>query len=168
MKMTMDIEEKSPKTEKQLKPKKLSKKLGYLAIGASILITALIVAIRIGISYHGDPGDVAGPTVAEAKTLSEDKVEEEATIVIPATESVSAEDIKTPDTGESGDASGIDHWHFYNNDLQSDGEKLNDYDFGPNPILENISLDKVKDAIKGKKASDTVKVEDIIEMLDVE
>lgn len=57
-------------------------------------------------------------------------------------------------------------WHYYNLDIQDDGIKENDYNFGPNPILDNISLDKVKTAVKGKKASDTIKVEEIVEMLD--
>ncbi len=59
-------------------------------------------------------------------------------------------------------------WHFYNLDLQDDDDKLNNYNFGPNPILENVSLEKVKAAIKGKKASDSVKVQEIIEMLNVD
>ncbi len=57
-------------------------------------------------------------------------------------------------------------WHFYNLDLQDNEDKLNDYNFGPNPILENVSLEKVKEAIKGKKVTDTIKIETIIDMLD--
>ena len=168
MRMTMEEIEKSPETVQQPKPKKsirADKRLGYIAIGCSILLAILIIAIRVGLACRNSGS--SGSVVAEAKTLSEDKIEEEAIVIPDATEAVSVDEIKTPDTG-GGDAIGAEHWHFYNNDLQDDGEKLNDYNFGPNPILENVSLDKVKDAIKGKKASDTVKVEDIIEMLDVE
>lgn len=59
-------------------------------------------------------------------------------------------------------------WHFYNNDLQKDEDKLNDYDFGPNPILENVSMEKVQEAIKGKKTTDSVKIEDIIKSFKAE
>ncbi len=55
-------------------------------------------------------------------------------------------------------------WHFYNLDLQDDDDKLNDYNFGENPIYENISEDKVRQAIKGKKPKDTIPIEQLIEM----
>ena len=171
MKLRMeDLKEKpqktvvQPKPKKKRKPIKAGKGLGYVAIVAAILLAILIIAIRVGLAYHNSG---SGNIVAEAKTLSEDKVEE-TIVILETTETVSADEIKTPNTGGSGDASGIENWHFYNLDLQEDGQILNDYDFGPNPILDNISADKIKEIVKGKKLSDTVKVKEIIEMLDAE
>lgn len=59
-------------------------------------------------------------------------------------------------------------YHFYNQDLQKDDDPLNNYDFGPNPILEHVSMEKIQEALKGKKTTDTIKISDILKILNAE
>ena len=108
--------------------------LGYLVIASAILISALIVISRIVEVYGFNQPAMALTAVAEAK-----EPEEEQLIVISGNQKPK----ETPPEVKESDRDAGKSWHFYNLDLQDDGQILNDYDFGPNPILDNISLDKV-------------------------
>ena len=105
--------------------------------------------------------EVPSDTMEMVEEDTIDEVEEATEEVVEEAEEVASE------SDDSGAINGV-IWHYYNLDIQDDGIKENDYNFGPNPILDNISLDKVKTAVKGKKASDSIKVEEIVEMLDAQ
>lgn len=135
---------------------------GYLAIIIAFILSIIVLVVSIWSSYGSKTATTAEPAVVV-------ETEELPVIVMAAETEVSqntaVEADAKADTAEEARAT---VWNFYNLDLQEDGKILNDYDFGPNPILDNISEEKVKEAIKGKKGSDTVKVEDLVEMMDAE
>ena len=143
---------------------KSNKKKGWIAIIVAILISVLVLVIRVFASAKGWSNSAVRDL--EEAEVTEQPIEEETIVVNPPEEVISEGETIELQQEEVVQDEVI--WHFYNLDLQDDDDKLNDYNFGPNPILESISLEKVKEAIKGKKASDTVKVEEIIEMLNAE
>lgn len=150
---------------------------GWIAIAISVIIATSIMVVSI----------IRTPSVAEAKqavsavstnaTAAEDAAENEAETMGAAgneTEEVSEfEAPGQPDTGEAEETEEeakpeAPEWNFFNLELQDNGDAKDDYNFGPNPIFMNISLEQVKEAIKGKDANDTVKVSDLFSEVEVE
>ena len=147
-----------------------------IAIALGILVLAGNVALACNdvklLDFKGLKAKITGDKAvikAEAKTQQQPtKTTVSAEVAKPKVPETSDEEASTEAATEAADKLVADIWHFYNLDLQDDEDKLNDYNFGPNPMLEQVSMDKVKEAIEGKKATDTIKVQDIIDMMDMD
>ena len=100
----------------------------------------------------------------KAKITGKDKAEPEKVSPVPTKPVVTTAEADTPKTPEEPPVIPQEElWHFYNADLQNDGDDKNDFNFGPNPIPEVIaeaglanelangtSLDKIMEKIDPK------------------
>ena len=57
-------------------------------------------------------------------------------------------------------------WHFYNSDLQDNGDKKDDYNFGPNPLISDAFSAKVMEAIKAKNYQGTINIDELFKDVD--
>lgn len=128
---------------------KNKKFLGWLAIIIASIVGVAIMAVSV-------LGALGLPKAAAQELPPEDTTED----LFPV-EDLAAVPEPTPEPVVN---STVDEWtwHFYNQELQDDGNGANNYDFGPNPVFENLSLSQVKQVLQDKKPTDTVKVSDII------
>lgn len=187
---TKTEETKQTKKSPESKPQKSEKKEtvgsvnagAWVAIGVATLIALLMLVAGIRSAYVGRGTHFGGLSLnkAEAEDIAEEPTEEpteEATeeamevasaVEVPA-ETTEMAMVATETVTETVEAEAFDetpevtyNWHFYNADIQDNGVAADDFNFGPNPVYENLDLEQVKKAISGKAPSDSVKVESLI------
>lgn len=146
--LEVEVEE-SPAT-----PKMFTKHwLGYFAIGCSFGLSLLVLIANIGSAY--------GFKMAAAPVKQEAMAAEIADKPIVISADVVKATAKAPDTG-SGNKVEIEDWHYYNTDLQDDGVILNDYNFGPNPVLGSPeALENFAKILDKKGLKDTITMEEV-------
>lgn len=57
-------------------------------------------------------------------------------------------------------------WHFYNADLQDNGDSKDDYNFGPNPLISEAFSEKVMEAIRAKNYTGTINIDELLKDVD--
>lgn len=148
--------EQAEKAEKSL--------IGWTILGIAGILSVIVVVLNI-VAAYGNSGKTEAAVAsveAEAAPLEETTETEPAIIINETAEAAEEEMISTEPVEYEAEPITEVEWHFYNADIQSNGTATDDYNFGPNPVYENINLDQVKQAISGKSPSDSVKVESLI------
>ena len=134
MKKNMDLETTGTmeETMKSWKPNRAKKNLLPIVIAT---IVSLIILISGIVSEYGMTSSVSNVTSVKAEAAVQPK-DKGAIKVEPQKKTTSSNVVsvnKTPDTGE-GDLK----WHFFNQDTQDDGTAKNDYNVGPNPVMDEL------------------------------
>ena len=161
---------------KQLAKHKLHKILGWIAIiTASILavltiIVSIVNPIETNAVFDSEKSETA--ETQEELNMQMEQIKQESANATTEEVTEESEEVTTEEVvseAKTSEEQTVEYeWHFYNSELQNDGDAKNDYNFGPNPIYENLSLEKVKEAIKGKSPNASIKVSDIISAADAE
>ncbi|MBQ3292778.1 hypothetical protein IJG93_00505 [Candidatus Saccharibacteria bacterium] len=143
--------EESPAT-----PKMFTKHwLGYFAIGCSFGLSLLVLIANIGSAYGFK---MAAAPIKEEAMAAEMSVDNEPIVVSADVVKATA---KAPDTGGGSEVE-VEDWHYYNTDLQDDGVILNDYNFGPNPVLGSPeALGNFAKILDKKGLKDTITMEEV-------
>lgn len=107
---------------------------GWIILGIGALISAIILIVNVGRAYKV-PAETKEPEFEAVPVVA----------VVSSDETVTNEPVQANSETSEEMVEDVPVWHYYNSDLQSDDDKTNDYNFGPNPIkdLETPSAEEM-------------------------